>query len=303
MSIKLKQDSKSAWLFLAPSLLLYGLYVLFPIVFTVYLSFTSWDGISIFPRPLCLEDAAVSCFGNYAELFETDIFWTSLMNNGLWLIFFSLSPIFGLFLALFFHVKTTLASPLKSLLFAPMVFSLVVVGMIWSWFLQPGLGLFDALLHGLGVLGPNEEFDLMTRLGLAPNAGVIAAAIWPHSAYCMILYLAGLSNLQKNIIEAALIDGANRWQLLWHVILPMLRPASIIVVIVTMIGALRAFDIVAIMTKGGPANSTSTLALYMYQETFVNFRYGYGAAIAVVLFMVSLGLIIAYLRQVQKGEN
>jgi multiple sugar transport system permease protein len=184
-----------------------------------------------------------------------------------------------------------------------MVFSLIVVGMIWGWFLQPGLGLVDQLLHWIGFLKPNQEFDLMVQLGLAPNAGVIAAAIWPHSAYCMILYLAGLSNLQKNVIEAALIDGANKWQLLRHVILPMLKPATVIVIIVTMIGALRAFDIVSVMTKGGPANSTNTLALYMYQETFINFRYGYGAAIAVILFVISLGLIIAYLNQMKSGEG
>lgn len=300
---KLSKDTFSAWGFLAPSLILYSLYVLFPIVFTLYLSLTQWDGISGFPTLICIEDPNASCFANFQELFATKIFWTSLKNNGLWLIFFGLSPLLGLFLAIFFHVKSTLASQLKSLLFAPMVFSLVVVGMIWGWFLQPGLGLVDQLLHWIGYLAPGEEFDLMVKLGLAPNAGVIAAAIWPHAAYCMILYLAGLSNLQKNVIEAALIDGANKWQLLTQVILPMLKPATVIVVIVTMIGALRAFDIVSIMTKGGPANSTNTLALYMYQETFVNFRYGYGAAISVILFLISLTLIMAYLNQMKKGEE
>lgn len=301
--MKFFNDSKSAWLFLAPSLALYGLYVIFPIVFTFYLSFTEWDGISSFPSPLCWNSSEVSCFNNFKELFQTELFWKSLTNNILWLVFFGLSPLFGLFLALFFHVKSSFASPLKTLLFMPMVFSLIVVGMIWSWFLQPGFGLVDTLLHSLKILSPDQEFGLMTQLGLAPNAGVILAAIWPHSAYCMILYLAGLSNLPKNVFEAALIDGANRRQLLWHVILPMLKPATIIVIIVTMIGALRAFDIVAIMTNGGPANSTNTLALYMYQETFVNFRYGYGASVAVVLFLISVGLILAYLRQIKKGDS
>jgi len=300
--MKLFDDSKSAWIFLAPSLVLYGLYVLFPIVFTFYLSVTAWDGISGFPLPMCLDNPELSCLNNFQELFEAELFWKSLTNNLLWLVFFGMSPLFGLFLALFFHVKSSFASPLKTLLFMPMVFSLIVVGMIWSWFLQPGFGLVDTVLHFLKVLPPDQEFGLMTKLGLAPNAGVILAAIWPHSAYCMILYLAGLSNLPKNVFEAALIDGANRWQLLWHVILPMLKPATVIVIIVTMIGALRAFDIVAIMTNGGPANSTNTLALYMYQETFINFRYGYGASIAVVLFMVSVGLILAYLRQIRKGD-
>jgi multiple sugar transport system permease protein len=118
----------------------------------------------------------------------------------------------------------------------------------------------------------------------------------------MVLYLAGLSNLQRNVIEAAQLEGATSWQVLWHIVLPMLRPATVIVTIVTMIGALRTFDLVSIMTGGGPANSSNVLALYMYQQTFENFRYGYGAAIAVVLFGISLLLIAAYLKQTTKGD-
>lgn len=285
--------------------MLYGLYVLLPIVFSIYLSFTDWDGLSGFPQPLCLGrgDQSSSCFGNYIQLWDDEVFWTSLQNNLLWLCAFGLSPLLGLGFAFFFHVQGRLASLYKSLLFAPMVFSLVVVGMIWSWFFQPEFGLVEFLLQRLGILATNEHLTMMTSFGWPASIGVIIAAAWPHAAYCMILYLAGLSNLQREVIEAARIDGATRWQLFWHILLPMLRPATVVVVIVTLIGALRAFDIVAIMTGGGPANATSTLALYMYQQTFMGFRYGYGAAIAVVLFVMSLGLILIYLRQVLRMEH
>jgi multiple sugar transport system permease protein len=183
-----------------------------------------------------------------------------------------------------------------------MVFSLVVVGTIWSWFLQPNFGLVEYLLTTLGLLKDGEHFTMMSSDRWA-TAGLIVAASWPHAAYCMVLYLAGLSNLQKNVIEAAEIEGVTRWQMLWHIVLPMLRPATVIVVIVTMIGALRSFDLVSIMTAGGPANSSNVLALYMYQQTFENFRYGYGAAISVVLFAISLLLILLYLRQTLKDEE
>jgi multiple sugar transport system permease protein len=293
---------RAAWLFLAPSLALYALYVIVPIFFTLYLSFTSWDGFSSRVLPLCLENPSSGCLDNYRELLDDDVFWTSLLNNLVWLVFFSLSAFVGLALALFFHVKARAAAFYKSMFFMPMVFSLVVVGTIWGWFLQPEFGLLEFLLKKFGILGPDEQFGLLASFHWA-TAGLIVAAAWPHAAYCMVLYLAGLSNLHKNVLEAALIDGVNRWQLLWHVVLPMLRPATIIVTIVTMIGALRAFDLVAIMTGGGPANSSNVLALYMYQQTFENNRYGYGAAIATVLFGISLVLIVAYLRQTQKSES
>jgi multiple sugar transport system permease protein len=294
-------ERKAAWCFLAPSLLLYGLYVIFPIFYTVYLSLTGWDGMSSGAVPLCLQ-GETSCFQNYKDLLDDEVFWTSLKNNIIWLVFFSLSPLVGLALALFFHVKSRLASFYKSLFFMPMVFSLVVVGTIWGWFLQPQVGLVEYFLKAVHILKPDEEFGLMASFQWA-TAGVILTACWPHAAYCMVLYLAGLSNLQKNVIEAALIDGVSKWQMIWHIILPMLRPATVIVTIVTMIGALRTFDIVAIMTGGGPSNSSNVLALYMYQQTFESFRYGYGAAIAVVLFAISLALIIAYLKLTKENEN
>jgi multiple sugar transport system permease protein len=298
---KATDRSKVAWGFLSPSLLLYFLYIIFPIFYTFYLSFTDWDGLSSFPLPICLVEEDYSCFDNYIQLFEDPVFWSSFTNNLIWLGIFSLSPLLGLALALFFHVKSPVASVYKSLFFTPMVFSLVVVGMIWGWFMQPQFGLLDTLMHWLGVLGPEEQFDYLSRMSWESTLCLIIAACWPHASYCMILYLAGLSNLQKNVIEAALIDGVSKFQLFWHIILPMLRPATTIVVIVTMIGALRVFDIVSIMTAGGPANSTNVLALYMYQETFQNFRYGFGAAIAVILFLISLGLIFVYLKK--SGET
>ena len=300
LSFMQKRDHKTAWRFLAPSLVLYGLYVVFPIFFSLYLSITEWDGVSSSVTPICFQ-SEVNCLQNFFDLWNDEVFWTSLKNNIVWLIVFSLSAPLGLVLALLFHVKSKAANLYKSLLFMPMVFSLVVVGTIWSWFLQPEFGLVEFALKSLGLLKEGENFTLMASDRWA-TVGLIAAASWPHAAYCMVLYLAGLSNLQKNIIEAAEIEGVNRWQMLRHIVLPMLRPATIIVVIVTMIGALRTFDLVSIMTGGGPANSSNVLALYMYQQTFENFRYGYGAAISVVLFAISLILILLYLKQTMKDD-
>lgn len=288
-------EQGKAWLFLAPSLVLYSLYVLFPIIFTGYLSLTEWDGISSDLRPLCWVETDLSCFANYTELWQDDQFWVSIKNTALWLIFYPLAAVIGLAFALFFHVKGKWVSVYKSLLFSPMVLSLVVVGTIWSWFLQPHFGLAEQVLRWVGVLGADEHVSLMSSFDWA-TFGIILAACWPHVAYCMVLYLAGLSNLQKNVIEAARIDGVSGFGLIWHIILPMLKPATIVVALVTLIGSMRAFDIIMVMTSGGPAGSTHVLASYMYEQTFQSFRYGYGAAISVILFLLSLGLIISYLK-------
>lgn len=292
----------AAWFFLTPSLTLYTLYVLFPVVFTFYLSVTDWDGIGKDFLPICVKDAELSCLQNYLDLLDDDVFVKSFVNNLIWLCSLACAPIIGLFLALFFHVKGWLASLSKSLLFLPMVFSLVVVGLVWGWFFQPFYGLLEFFLTSVGVLGPDEHVGILSSERWV-NLAIIVTALWPQSAYCMILYLAGLSGLQKNVMEAALVDGITRWQLLWHIVLPMLRPTTVIVVIVTAISAFRAFDLVSVMTQAGPHNSSNVLAYYMYQQTFMNFRYGSGAAIAVVLFLMSLILIILYLRQVQKEEG
>ena len=296
-----KKEKKAAFLFLAPSLVLYLLYVILPIFHTGYISLTDWDGITGNPLPICVTAPSFSCFENYIELFEDDVFWTSLKNNIIWLFFFSLSPFLGLGLALFFHVKSPVTTIYKSLIFMPMVLSLVVVGLVWGWFLQPEFGLVEFLLKKFNLLDLDSQMTIMASFTWA-TAGLIIAASWPHAAYCMILYLAGLSNLKKNVLEAAAIDGAQGFRMFWHIVLPMLKPATVIVVIVTMIGALRTFELVSIMTDGGPANSSNVLANYMYQQTFRSFRYGYGAAIAIVLFFSSLVLIVGYLRQTQKTE-
>jgi len=112
------------------------------------------------------------------------------------------------------------------------------------------------------------------------------AGLWPQTAYCMILYLTGLTAMNGEVVEAARMDGARGWAMLWNIVLPQLRPATFIAVVVSVVGALRSFDLVSIMTKGGPYDSSAVLAYYMYEQTFLSFRYGYGAAIAVVLFAI-----------------
>ena len=269
-----RSEKKTAALFLGPSLILYTAYVIFPIFFTFYISLTEWDGVTsetlFTPCTGEIPEGAGfissffhGCFFNYTELFQEEQFWISLKNNFIWIIFFGLSPAISLAFAFLFHVKGRTASFFKSIYFLPMVFSLVVVGTIWNWFLKPYGGLFETLAHTLGFLDKDTELSLITDETWGTYALILSAS-WQHVSYCLILYLAGLSNLKKNVLEAARIDGAKGFKLFWNIILPMLRPANITVFVVTFIGALRMFDIIKIMAP--EQEHTMVLSLYMYEK-------------------------------------
>lgn len=273
---------KKQWMpivFLVPAILMFSVYVIFPIVQSVWLSFYEWDGLGA---------KTFVGFQNYIELFQDDQFWTALKNNIYWLIFFMLAPPIGLLLALFLNQKMMGIRFVKAMFFFPFVISQVVVGLVFSWFYDPSFGLFN---KAIGLFGFQPIAILSDENWV--TFGIIVAGLWPQIAYCMILYLTGLNNLNPDQIEAARLDGAYGWKMLRHIILPQLKPATFIAIVVTVIGALRSFDLVATMTSGGPFGSSSVLAYFMYEQSIFNYRVGYGAAIATILFLI-MDLYIAY---------
>ena len=276
-------------LFLAPACLLFGAFVVWPILGSIWISLHDWDGI----RPMRWVG-----LGNYRELMGDDVFWTSLVNNAWWLVAYMLAPVFGLALALFLNQAVFGMRLAKALFFFPFVISQVVVGLVFGWFLNADFGLLNTLLQAAGLPG----VDILGNERWA-TFGIILAGLWPQTAYCMILYLTGLTAISPELIEAARLDGAAGWRLLRHVIIPQLRPATFLAVVVCVVGALRSFDLVSIMTKGGPYDSSSVLAYYMYQQTFASFRYGYGAAIAIVLFLIMDVYIAFFLVSMLRRER
>ena len=288
---KRNQRRLAPWLFLAPGILMFLVYVIGPIFESIWISFYDWDGIG---------KATWIGLGNYVELADDDAFYTSLWNNVLWLVLYMLAVPAGLFIAIFLNQTVTGIRIYKSLFFFPFVISQVVVGLIFSWFYAPGFGLFYKLIEsltgeGVAVLADDRYVTY----------GIIAAGLWPQIAYCMILYLTGLNNVSPDQIEAGRLDGARGWRMLWHVILPQLRPATFIAVVVTVIGALRSFDLVSIMTDGGPYGSSRVLSFYMYEQALseYGFRMGYGAAIAVVLFAIMMLFISGFIWRMVRDER
>ena len=278
-------------LFLAPALIMFTIYVIAPIFQSIWISFYEWDGLG---------KAQWVGWRNYADLWWDDRFYTSLYNNVLWLALYMLAVPAGLGIALFLNQTVTGMRLYKSLFFFPFVISQVVVGLIFTWFYNPSFGVVGQVWGYFGATPPNilGDEDMVTF-------GIIAAGLWPQIAYCMILYLTGLNNVSPDLVEAGRLDGAKGWRMLRHVVLPQLKPATFIAIVVTVIGALRSFDLVAIMTKGGPYGSSNVLAYYMYETALseYGYRYGYGSAIATVLFLIMLVYISYFLYRMWLDER
>ena len=290
------------WLFLAPGVLFFLVYVIAPIYQSFSMSLYDWNGLGAIET-----NGTYIGMENYNKLFGLNgeradrNFNISLWNNLKWLLLYLLAIPGGLFIALFLNQTVRGIRIYKSLFFFPFVISQVVVGLVFTWFYLPDGGLFTTMLGWFGVEIKGGVLGNRT----AATYGIIAAGLWPQTAYCMILYLTGLNAVDPEQVEAARLDGAKGRKMLWYVILPQLKPATFIAFVVTIIGALRSFDLVSIMTGGGPFGSTRVLSFYVFEKSLSErgLQYGYAAAIAVVLFLIMLVFISYFLWSMYQDEK
>lgn len=276
-------------LLLAPGLLLFLVVIIWSSLETFWISFFDWDGMG-----------AKTWIGlaNYIELLDDPQFYVSLKNNFIWLIMFLLAPPAGLAIAFLVNQKIAGMRLMKSLFFMPLVLATVTVGVIFTWFYDPTFGLLAILFRVFGAEAP----ALLSDENLVTFA-VVGAALWPQIAFCMVLFLAGLNNLDEELIGAGRVDGARGFNMLWHVVLPQLTQVAFIAVAITIVGALRSFDAISVMTAGGPFGSSTTLAYQMYEQSLFSYRFGYGAAIATILFLIMAVFIAWYLRGLIRAEK
>lgn len=290
------------WVFLAPGLLFFIVYVIAPIGQSFGLSLYDWNGLGDVRT-----NGTYVGLQNYNQLFGLNgeradrNFEISLWNNLRWLVLYLLAIPAGLMIALFLNQNVRGIRIYKSLFFFPFVISQVVVGLVFSWFYLPNNGLFTVITNFFG-------FEVAGGVLGNPDTatyGIIAAGLWPQTAYCMILYLTGLNSVDPEQVEAARLDGAKGRKMLWYVILPQLKPATFLAFVVTIIGALRSFDLVSIMTNGGPFGSTRVLSFYVFEKSLSErgLQYGYAAAVAVVLFLIMLVFISYFLWTMYKEEK
>lgn len=276
-------------LFILPAVVLFGVVIVWSSLQSLWISLHQWDGLG----PMVWVG-----LGNYRELFADPDFYVSLKNNVIWLVMFMLAPPLGLGIALLVNQKIAGMRFAKSMFFTPLVLASVAVGVVFTWVYTPRFGLLALIYGAFGAEAPALLSD-PDRVTYA----IVIAALWPQIAFCMILYLAGLNNLSEELIGAGRVDGARGWRMLRHVVLPQLKEVSFIAIAITAIGALRSFDMISVMTQGGPFGSSSVLAYEMYEQSIFSYRFGYGAAIAAVLFVIMLVFIGWYLSRILRAER
>ena len=282
----------SLFLMAAGPLAFFIVFVIWPLAQSMWYSLTKWNGLS---------DPEFIGLDNFSRALADPNFVRAFENTAIWLVVAVTVPtVLGLLLAVLLDRPLRGSRFYKSAFYLPITLSLVVVGQVWIWIYQPDWGLLNSLLDsaGLGDLRRAWLGDPGTAL-----IAVIVAWCWQQTALSLILYLAALTTVPKDLIEAAAIDGANARQQFMRIIVPLLRPASVVVITLAVINTLKGFDIVFVLTKGGPFHMSTNLAMLMYEETFFKYQLGYGAAIATALFALAIIIIIVYFRQARASER
>jgi len=269
-------------------MVIFFVFTLLPVAIALYLSFTDYD---VFTKMNWIGVA------NYQDVFDDEFFWRALQNTGAYTIgSVPLAMAIGLGLALLLNQKLRGLGLYRTVYYVPVVTSMVAVAMIWVQLFDPLYGVASNALEAVGIKGIDWLGD--PRLAMP---SVIAVSVWKVIGWNMLIYLAGLQGIPDYLKEAAAIDGANRWQSFWKITLPLLQPTTFFIFVTSVIGAFQVFDVVYVMTGGGPANATTTLVHQIYNAAFKALDMGYAAAMSFVLFGIILVVSLVSLR-VTRGE-
>lgn len=278
-----------SYLFILPAFLLVFVLLLVPMFQNIYYSFFEWDGLK---KPIFIG------LQNYGAFFSDENFLVSFRNTLIWVGFTLIFPVMGGLLIAIFVRGMVLERLFKSIFFIPLTISFVATGIIWTYLFSKELGVLNNLFH---IFGINKNVSWLTGVPLN-TFSLLIAWTWQQLGVNMVLFLMGLATIPKEPIEAAVIDGANKWQTFVHVTFPMLRPITTIVITMAMVNSFKAFDIIYVMTRGGPYRSSETLAVTMFRETFTMFNMGYGAAISVLLSIIVIAVSAIYIRRMARKE-
>ncbi len=260
-----------------------------PMMQNVYYSFFDWDGLG---KPI------LTGLSNYASLFADRVISRSMLNTVLWVVFTLVFPAMGGLLVAVFVTGLKGESFFKSIFFIPLTISFVATGIIWTYMFSKELGVLNGVFAFLGLpLKPSWLTDVPLN-----SFSMLISWTWQQLGTNMVMFLMGLATIPKDPVEACIIDGANRWQTFRLVKFPMLRPITTVVITMAMVNSFKVFDIIYVMTRGGPYQSSETLAVSMFRETFTLFHMGYGAAIAVALSIIVIVISAAYIRRMAKRD-
>ncbi len=281
------RDDLVGWAFAAPFVILFFLFLAFPILASFALSFTSF-GLRDLANPV---GATFVGLNNYADLLGDEKFWASLGNTVYFVVVgVPLTLVCGLLIANALNRGIRrFQTVFRVGYYLPVITSIVAIAVVWRFLLNPDVGLINMLLSGIGIQGPAWLADPALAM-----PSIIVMAVWRNLGFAMIVFLAGLQAIPKMLYEAAAIDGAGRWQSFRYVTFPGLRPTILFMTVITTIGYLQLFEEPFVMTGGGPLDKTLSVTMYMYQQGFTFFHQGYASSIAYVLFVIVA--IVAFLQ-------
>lgn len=275
--------------FLGPALILYAVFVIRPLIETAWVSLHDWNGVD--------KVMGRAGFGSYARAGADPVFRRALGNNLLWAALSIINPmLLGLALAVLLSRVNRGTRLYSGIFFTPVVLNLIIVGLVWGLMYSPLIGPINTGLRALG-LGNLAQGWLGNPVTVTP--AIILAGNWTYFGFCMVVFFAGLQSVDHDLICAAVMDGANTFQRFVHVTVPQLANHITLLVVFSVIGSFKVFDIVWVMTMGGPNNASEVIATHMYRQSFMNGRVGYGAALAMVLTVLVAGAsaLLIHLRE------
>lgn len=286
-----KRNKLTLVLFVMPALIVYLVWVIYPIISAMWMSMLKAD---------TLHTSHFAGFENYISVFKSTLFWKSLKISFVFMIFTTIfQVILGFFYGYLVYLQPKGYRIYKILLFVPNVLPSVATGFIWSYIYSPSMGVLKPIMQALGLGQYYVSPIADPKLALA---AVIFAQIWSGLGVQVILFNSGFMNIPSEVIESARLDGATGWKMIKTMVIPMSWDITKMVIILQTIGALRSFDLIYVMTAGGPNHSTEVLPMHLFVNAFQNFNLGYGNVIAVILFILAM-LITVFMRKVMERES
>ncbi|MFD1953587.1 carbohydrate ABC transporter permease [Paenibacillus thailandensis] len=296
-SAKRASALSSSWknyLFVLPILLFMLVFVLFPIIYNITLSL---QDVNVYNFKKAHHFAGLE---NYIETFKDPVFYTAFRNSA---VFTVLSLLFqfgiGFALALFFNRKFPGRNLMRSLMLLAWMLPAVITASVFQWMLNGDYGVLNFILHGLGIIDQPHSWLSDNRTSLLST---VVANIWIGIPFNMIILLTGLQGMPEQLYEAAKLDGANRLKQFRHITMPLMRPTILILIMLGIINTFKVFDVIFIMTAGGPVNSSNVLPIYAYQLSFTKFQFSQGASVSMIMFIILILIAIVYLRMTSKEE-
>jgi ABC-type sugar transport system permease subunit len=290
---RLNWERAYPYLSILPVFLVIAVFTIYPVLYSLYISLHRY----LLTQPKSHPFVGLK---NFSETISSYYFANSLVTTGIYTFFSVLGVIvFGLAVALFLNSRVKTAGIVKILILLPWAIPAVTSGLLWKWLLNSDFGALNGLLYSLGIV--REYIPFLATPELA-KLSLILAQIWKEGPLAAIFFLAGLQLIPKELYEAARIDGTGGWKIFRFITLPLLRSTLLVVLVYETMTAILTFDIIAVMTGGGPADSTALISWFAYAEIYKNLNLGHGAALAFVIALMTLVLIILYLRVLPSEE-